>query len=35
MKTLREAVALSGVRQVRQPENRNAMFLYPPLEKTG
>jgi hypothetical protein len=35
MKTLREAVALSGVRQVRQPENRNAVFLYPPLEKTG
>jgi hypothetical protein len=33
MKTLKEAVALSGVRQVRQPENRNAVFLYPPLEK--
>lgn len=32
---LKEAVKLSGVRLVRQPENGNALFLYPPLEKTG
>ena len=32
---LREAVKLSGVRLVRQPENGNALFLYPPLGDRG
>jgi hypothetical protein len=31
METLKEAVALSGVQQIRQPANFNAIFLYPSL----